>query len=304
MANVLPVFHIGANKAGSTTLQRALFSRHPDVFSLGKPDPAPKISVVIAQMVSACDHRDTAACSFDSDAARRAWDEVLSENLDVGRVPVFSREELIRYYLYGEPDPHRLPKAVVEMAGPVRVVIVTRNQLKLIESLYIHKANSSNFLSPEQWFASEPEWHAFGYQFHAVADAWAGVVGEKNIGVFLFEELAQDSDAFARRLCDFVGINADLGVKLLQRRHENVRKSKRTQAYARLRSAMLPGVSLGKLLPESVRRRWHDYLEKGELARVELPKDWCCRIEERHRHDNQMLAKRFGLPLEDYGYPL
>jgi hypothetical protein len=37
----LPVFHIGANKVGSTTLQKALFARHPDVANLGKPNFTP-----------------------------------------------------------------------------------------------------------------------------------------------------------------------------------------------------------------------------------------------------------------------
>jgi hypothetical protein len=304
MAPTLPIFHIGANKAGSTTLQRALFARHPQVLSLGKPDMAPKIGAAIAQMLAVCDRRNMPAKSFDKDAARRAWNETLSASEGAGRIPVFSREELIRYYFYGEPDPQRLPKAIVEMAGPVRVVIVTRNQLKLIESLYIHKANSSNYLSPEQWIVNEPEWHAFGYQFHAVADAWARVVGEENVGVFLFEELVSDAHAFARRLCDFIGIDAETGAMLLEGKHENIRKSSRTQVYARLRSAVLPGVSFGKLLPGPLRRRWHDYLEKGELAHVDLPRDWTCQIEESHRGDNAMLAKRFDLPLKDYGYPM
>lgn len=303
MAKALPVFHIGANKAGSTTLQRALFARHPEVVSLGKPDPAPKVGAAVAGIVAACDLRGTPQ-TFDNEAARHAWQETLSASVRADAVPVFSREELIRYYLYGEPDPQRLPKAIVDMAGPVRVVIVTRNQLKLIESLYIHKANSSHFLSPEQWFASEPDWHAFGYRFHAVADAWARVVGEENVGVFLFEELACNAGAFARRLCDFIGIDAEIGARLLQGKHENVRKSQRTQTYARLRSALLPGVSFGKLLPAPVRRRWRGFLENGELARTELPKDWTCRIEERHRSDNELLAQRFGLPLKEYGYPL
>ena len=37
MSSRQPIFHIGANKAGSTTLQQALFVNHPEVLSLGKP---------------------------------------------------------------------------------------------------------------------------------------------------------------------------------------------------------------------------------------------------------------------------
>lgn len=302
MTDRLPVFHIGANKAGSTTLQKALFARHPGVLSLGKPVPVEAAGDAVAAILESCDSRTGGRGPLDPDGLRANWKTAIA-NAN-GRLPVFSREELIRYYLYGEPDRERLPRAIVDMAGPVKVVIVVRHQVRLIESLYLQKANSANFLDPEAWLTSQPEWFAYGFRFAEIAEAWGRVVGRENVGVFVFEELAGNAPAFGKRLCEFIGIDAEVGVPMLINQHENVRKSDRTQAYAKIRSAFFPQVSFGKILPAPIRNRWRGYLESGQRAKVELPADWLDRIKIYYRTDNRRLAAEFGLPLESYGYPL
>jgi hypothetical protein len=302
MADRLPVFHIGANKAGSTTLQRALFARHPGVLSLGKPEPVKAALKAVSAIHDHCDVREKSPSPLDRDALRASW---LSAIADAnGRLPVFSREELVRYYLYGGTDPDRLPRAISEMAGPVRVVLVIRHQVRLIESLYVQKANSANYLEPEEWLKSQPDWFAFGFRFAEVADAWGRVVGRQNVGVFVFEEMVRDTAGFGKRLCDFIGIDAGIGVPLLLHQHENVRKSDRTQVYARFRSSFFPRVSLGTLLPAPVRNAWRNYLEGGRRAKVELPAQWMDRIRDHYVADNRRLAKEYQLPLEEHGYPL
>ncbi len=303
MRERLPVFHIGANKAGSTTLQQALFARHPDVQSLGKPRPNAEAGNAVETIVTACDARSGRDHrGLDTDAVRKMWQRAIADAN--GCVPVFSNEELIRFYLYGEPDGDRLARAVTAMAGPVRVVIVTRHQVRLLESLYIHKANSSNYMTPEDWLATEPEGFAHGYKFYEIAEAWMRLVGEDNVGVFVFEELARDSAVFARRMCEFIGIDADIGERLLASQHQNVRKSARTQTYAKLRSAFFPELSFGNALPSPVRRAWRNYLERGRRAQVDLPPGWLSRINDYYSSDNRRLAERFHLPLQHYDYPM
>ncbi len=304
MSERLPVFHIGANKAGSTTLQKALFARHPEVVSLGKPAPVPAAQSAVADVLRGCDRREVDPPEIDAETVSARWCEAVESARAQRRVPVFSREELIRHYFYGDPDTQRLPRAITNMVGPARIVIVARHQVKLIESLYIHKTNTTNYQAPDEWFQSEPELYAYGYRFHDIADAWAQTVGEENVGVFLFEEMVKDAATFARRLCDFIEIDPEIGAHLLTGQHENVRKSKRTQTYVRIRSALLPNRSLGNLLPAPLRRAWRGYLEGGHGARVELPREWLARIEDYYRNDNRRLAERFGLPLQSHGYPI
>ncbi len=302
MTDRLPIFHIGANKAGSTTMQRALFARHPEVLNLGKPSFDPELWPAIDSIRKEFSNRHPDWPRLGLKELRDAWGCATASS--GGRVPVVSYEELIRSYFYGDPDQARLPKVITEMAGPVRVVIITRHQVRLIESLYIHKANMANYLSVDQWLATQPEWFTYGYRFHEIAEVWAKVVGDENVGVFMFEELVQDSSSFARKLCNFIGIDSTLGASLLSHRHENVRKSQRIQTYVQLRTAFLPRVSLGPLLPAGLRRVWRAYLEGGPRSDAKLPTEWLSRIEEYYRHDNRKLAEHFQLPLQSFGYPI
>jgi hypothetical protein len=162
----------------------------------------------------------------------------------------------------------------------------------------------ANYRSPNQWLETQPDWFAYGYRFNEIADAWIKVVGEENVGVFVFEELIRDSASFARKLCDFIGIDGVYGAELLANQHENVRKSQRTQSYVRLRSSFLPNTSLGTFLPPRLRKAWRRYLDKGKPSKAELPAEWQARIEEYYRSDNRKLAERFNLPLQDCGYPM
>jgi hypothetical protein len=302
MRRRLPVFHIGSNHAASTTLQRALFARHPDVLSLGRPSYEPEVAQAVAAIVAHC-HRGKAGPQPDMESLQRQWRRAVSLAAPDGQIPVFSREGLILRHLYEEPDAARLPQAIMAMTGGVRIVIVARNQLKLIESLYAHKTKI-NHLPLEEWFASQPERFAFGHRFHEIADIWAGVVGEENVGVFLFEELAADSASFARRLCAFMGIDAERGATLLAGQHYNKRRTERRNAYVKLRGALPLGVSFGRFLPGRLRRSWRNYLESGSAVRVAIPDHWRRRLEEYYRTDNRKLATRFRLPLDAYGYPL
>jgi hypothetical protein len=295
-----PVFHIGANKAGSTTLQEALFARHPDIYNLGKPfdryNPGRAYHVVQA-LRDGCVNGGMPSLSEQSVLWRKAIEPA------AGRLPVFSHEELIRREYYPDDDPTRFARAIVEVVGPVRVVIVTRHQVDLIESLYIHKANVTTYLPPDQWLAANPDWIR-AYCFHETANAWAEVVGEENVGVFLFEELAREPKSFAASLAGFMGIDPAPAATLLTGQHKNQRKSNRTQIYVRLRSAFLPRARLGAILPAGIRRAWHNYLEGGAPSRERLPDDWLAMIKDRYRIDNRKLADRFRLPLERYDYPM
>jgi hypothetical protein len=300
MSSNRPIFHIGANKAGSTTLQQALFARHPEILNLGKPadrkNPGDAGHAVDAIREAVENGRQPPV-----EQARSLWQRAVAAG--GARVPVFSHEELIRHRYYPAQDPTCLPQAIVGMAGAVRVVLVTRHQIDLIESLYIHKANVATYLPPDRWLAANSDWIST-YRFNEVADAWAAVVGEDNVGVFLFEEMARDAKSFATRLSDFMGVDAAVAAALLSAQHKNARKSERTQTYVKLRSAFLPRVSLGTLLPPALRKAWHNYLEGGAPSRERLPADWLASIQDGFRSDNRRLANRFRLPLEQYNYPM
>jgi hypothetical protein len=198
-----------------------------------------------------------------------------------------------------------MPAAVAAIVGPLKVVIVIRNQLMLIESLFFHKyLQFERYQTLDRWLETSAERTAFGYGFYDVASAWAEVVGENNVGVFLFEELVSDSRSFANRLCAFVGIDPEVASQLLLQKPENLRKGSRLLAYAKLRSRILPNSSLSALLPAALQPHWRRFIEGGRRPKIEIPPEWRDRLEDYYAPQNRKLAERFRLPLEVYGYPL
>jgi len=47
------------------------------------------------------------------------------------------------------------------------------------------------------------------------------LLGQENVGVFLFEELLADPDSYYRSICEFIGIETAEGVRLSRQQHFN-----------------------------------------------------------------------------------
>jgi Sulfotransferase family len=301
----LPVLHIGFNKAGSTTLQNGLFHRHPEVACLGEPchDRYPGVHEAMFNAMLSC-HRDPARrVPFDLANSRRLWHETL-EALEPGKMPVYSKESLVRMEFYEGPGDHRLPEKLYAITGPARIVIMGRHQIKLLESLYITRTKGHYYLSPDDWFKANHGGWAHIYQYYAMASAYATVYGRENVGVFLLEDLVGDVTSFAQRLCEFIGIDPAAGAELLQGQRWNTRTTQRTHIYSRLRKSLGPDIRLSRFAPAPVRNAFLNFMEGGRSARVELPTNWVAEMEAYYRDDNCKLAAEWGLPLKDHGYPL
>lgn len=301
----LPVIHIGFNKCGSTTLQNALFARHPEVVSLGEPfkQDYPDIDEAMFNAMDSC-HRDPARrVPFDLEKGRRLWRTRLA-SLDPGKVPVYSKESLTRPWFYAEPGDSTLAERLHALVGPARIVVMGRHQIKLLESLYITRTKGHQYQDPEEWIAANSGNWAHIYRYHAFARSYARAFGRGNVGVFLLEDLVSDVEGFARALCGFIGIDAEKGVELLRDQRWNTRTSQRAHIYSKLRKRLGPDIRLSRFAPKPVREAFSSFLGGGKRARVELPAHWLADMESYYREDNRELASEWGLPLGKYGYPL
>jgi hypothetical protein len=151
----LPVLHVGFHKCASTTLQRALFARHSEVASLGEPEEDADADEAIHNAMASC-HRDPAQRrDFELEASRRAWGKALAK-VPPGKTVVFSRERLTRCDFYQAPGDTRLASRIQSFVGPARIIIMARNQLRLLESSYITRTRKQkgprSYTTPEQWF--------------------------------------------------------------------------------------------------------------------------------------------------------
>jgi len=300
--STLPVLHVGFHKCGSTTLQADLLHRHPGIDYLGEPREEPRSTEAIRIVRDSCYVELRKRVPYDLERIRALWQAALSD-VQPGKVPVFSKESLTQPEFYESPDDRRLPRRLREVVGDARILIVTRNQLRLIESLYLFQAKGIHVEPVEQWLESRDG--AFRqYRFHTVAKSFAAEFGRENVMILPFEDLKADAKSFARRVCAFVGVDGEKGAALISGQHRNRRVSQRYQAYSRLRKSLGLYLPIGSLLPKSVRLRFNNFIMGGADARIELPQSWVAKMEEYFRDDNRMLARDWGVPVEKYGYPI
>jgi hypothetical protein len=302
---VLPVLHIGFNKAGSTTLQRGLFARHSQVVSLGEPfkQRYPDANRAMFNAIESCNRDPARRTRFDLDLSRSLWQKTLA-SVEPGKIPVYSKETLTRPDCYQTPGDPCLPGRLRALVGPARIIIMARHQIRLLESLYITRTKGHYYQSPEKWFEANGAGSVRMFSYHAVARSYAEAFGRENVGVFLLEDLTNDIESFARRLCDFIGIDSEEGATLLKSQHFNSRTSHRTHIYSRLRKRLGPNIRLSRFVSEPIRNAFFRFMSGGRRVEISLPAQWQAEMESYYRGDNRQLAADWGLQLEKYGYPL
>jgi hypothetical protein len=318
--------HLGMRKTASTCIQRNLFAKHSQIAYLGKYDgqdnlyPSRAARTLHAHLVG------RRAPSIPR--CRALVSRFVSRAVDAGRVPVFSREGLTAG---GSSHKRKQARLFRELVGDCKAMIVVRRPLDFVESMYFQdlkgfqKLNrklgpwaarlgeAPRYFSIEQWLGamwSLPKKGAFGHLLCAeTADAYADVFGRDRVRVFLFEQLVQDTDGVIADLCEFIGIDAEEGVGLLQGRRANdrwtelqIRRLKQIERSPMRRTLYRRG-------PKVVRDRLLALDGKAEpgaqrKAQAAIPAAWQERIVQYARDDHRRLAQHWGLPLDQYGYSL
>lgn len=296
----LPCVHIGYHKTGTTTLQRHVFPRHPDIFYVGKPfrsEPMKHLSHTLDAELRYMLERGRLARPATTTLL---WDDLRAEATDNGRVLVFSKERLCKYTKV-TASPNAMAAALRALLGEVKVLMVIRHPVRLLESQHVFKVTTK--LGRPEFAAPEPE-HFPIYRFAQVADAYVEAFGGHNVGMFLFEELANEPASFARAICRFIGVDEAAGAGLIRDRHEYARASYPFYLYGRIRAKALRGWQPRGRLSGRLVRALEAPMRRGPPARVRLPDDIVRQLEACVRDDTRVLAERYGLPVEQYGYPL
>lgn len=306
-----PVIHIGANKTASTTLQRALFRHHSGLYYMGEDGEAYSgYNSIVNAMVNDDDlHFPELRCRdlFQSGLVRaEAQDKTFlysNEDVMTSRIPALCAKRLKSF----------IPEA--------KVLLVIRNQHTALPSFY---ANHGAFLKPappsyfrryvsfDDWmsFQTQPMFIKYGalasYYYHRLLSVYADLFGENNVHVLMFEEFVENKQTFVGKLCDILEVDVGEATRLLGGRHERQRITARMLAYNRFRTSFFWGVRFCDYLPggQWVANAFTSYLESGASAKVDVPDAWRMKIIDLYGEDNSTLAKKYGLPLEKYGYPI
>ena len=295
------VLHIGANKTGSTSLQRRLFAAHAGICYRGEDGPA---WTEQAPLLSALAEEDDLYAPLDAIAAlfgdmRRAAD---------GRVMVYSNEDISR-----SPLPTVCADRLARLLPEATVVLVVREQRQAIASWYVNHGAYLKGVPRRYWrrFVSFDAWmqHCLrfprmgplrGFDYGALVELYAARF--PRVEVLIYEELLRDPPAYARRWAALLDLPPAAVEAALTGPRERRRHSRRTHAWHRLRSiwpAPMPpaGGERGR-----IDGMWHRWLDGGPAMRDWMSPEWQARIAEHYAAGNRLLADRCALDLARYGY--
>jgi subfamily B ATP-binding cassette protein MsbA len=294
------VVHVGYYKTATTFLQRQLFSRIPAICNLGKPSTTGWPGRMVHDIVYAPDDR------FDAAKWKRmvcsAFELAVEGNPNGFDAIVFSNEGLCDPEGYKFLEDDHVPRRLKAIFGDAKILISVRHQATLVESLYVHNAKAATFLPFDKWVVRNQK-DVQGLDFAARAALFEAQFGTRNVVILPQEELASDRPSASGRLSRLLGVEpeaVDQAVRHGER--ENVRKTKRQLVFNHIRSHFFPNVALGNSLPAPVQRILHRYLASGEEAVGIVPQNVAAEISTRFSESNRILAKKFNLPLEKYGY--
>ena len=305
--------HIGLRKTGGTTLQRHLFRGHSQVDYLGlwrekyRDDFVERLACLVGGR------------SLDGAAlqeARGLLREHVLPALDAGHTPVWSLQALS----LGRPAERRAKaRNIRRVFGPCRVLVVIREPVALIESVYLQALREmqirprSHGYDPGRYFAVEDFLARWGedhldeqpdLDYARTIRLHADQLGADRVGAFLYEQLREAPQAFVRAVCEFMGIDADEGERLVVECHENPRLSVAQVEFIRaLESELARRRSFVEADPEA-RTEILAELAGGPAARAPVPPAWRRRIEDVTREGNRYLMREWGVPLDRHGYPL
>jgi len=295
----VPCIHIGYPKAASKTLQNGLFEPHSEIECVGKPFKSEKIEHWLASIHA----QDT--IEFDPEACQRDYDAIVAPLVSGTKSLVVTFE---LFTLPNHADRGIVAQRLRDLFGEAKIIVNIRSQPDYLQSMYsFQRARAKHSYSFQKYLDEYWDNRVNGFVFHLdyckLVSTYARLFGRQNIGVFLFEELVHDVEGYARKMCDFVGVDGDEGVRHLAGRHENRGSSAALAAYTRFRKLALPQVRLRDFVSADVADGFKELLNKGPRPKVKVSAARLEAVQERFRAGNQRLAGEYALPLEDYGYP-
>lgn len=295
-----PVFlHVGFPKTGTTSLQRSFFPACPGTRYAGKPGVDPVVRPIT---------------DLDDDA----WDAQLASTFRQV-APLFagpekrvliSEEELSVGSYRGSANPATIGRRLHLLFPQGRVLVVVRNQLTLLCSLYGYAMTMPGvpYLSFNGWLdelRSVPSTgrglHLFDYA--ELVGIYARLFGRESVEVLLYEEFAASPGTFVSNLAKILGVD-EQGTALLPNCKVNVRPSLRSVQARRLTEHHPWTGRVVASLPPVARRKLAQVVRGGPALDTRLSAENEVFVRAYYAGSNRRLSELHGVDVAAQGYPV
>jgi hypothetical protein len=284
--------HPGFAKTATTTLQHQVFAKHPQIELFSLPTSRPEIEWAIDHLC----HADS--IFYDEDRVRTIFRESM-ENAS-SKTVVLSYEHFV---LYESKDKGMVAQRLYKLFPDARIFFTIRRQEDLVASLYLTKIRKyikgKNFLSFIKYFRIKKRaLHRSIFddiRFFEIIEYYAKVFGRDRIKILLFEKLTRDTRQFADELSEFLQVDQQELLRLVQEKQENPTISQNYVNFWRHVSPFLPAPVVRKGALRTAKMR-------GRRAEVDIGPEAREMIVHLCGEGNRRLAETYGIDLASYGY--
>lgn len=323
--------HLGYPKAGSTTLQKALFLHHSDVVNLGLypqsnvgKDSVDTVSDSIPYL-NDLELRDfywkmlhLDGMSYCEATMQDDWKRILNKYNEVGKSIVLSNEGFLSSR-FSNPEIFEKIRRLKSVIPDARIFIVIRNQLDLLKSLYRDHPFDPRTLkyqpSPvsfECFIKADLEMGCHNnintLFYSRLYKLLVSMFRKENVCILPLEMLRDYPSEFAYRLSGFMNIDSCKTIELLNERHENLGPTEAQNLYRFIKSTLTPVLRLipgikrwGADIDASVSRVMRNI---GATQKVSVSNEVHQLIRRIYADENKWLANELEISLSEYGYPI
>ncbi len=309
--------HVGYPKTATTTLQRHLFSHHPEIEYLGKFIPGygyitPSLACAVNELIS---HDEIHYCGVTH--LRELLDPIRTQS--GSSTLLLSSESMIHPWA---TDRGVVARRISEAFSPCRILITIREQRDSIKSFYgrhgrfcqylfLQKDESERLRSPlsfREWFSycmRSLDKNFLGVlQYYETVQFYVDLFGRDNVGVFLFEEFLEDKKGFLGKLCRFLRIkDVEKAEALLDGKHELPKFSRMEVLQGGVVPTLLPWSKRADS-PGPMKQQPNFFRRAFGTPTITLDPSHLQQLHQLYGEGNRRLQETYQLPLQQCGYLL
>ena len=296
--------HIGVPKSGTTALQQTVFMPCEEVLYLGKPLTTVfrRVGELICGIIDPPEDEWTAGLAL---FCLRMAPLFAAPSQCV----VISEEEFSCGSQVGSVSRSEIAKRLHLLFPNARVLLVLRNQLTALQSLYAYAMTipGTSFVPFNAWLNEQREAlpHSRGFEMFDYADlmdVYAGRFGRERIEVFFHEDFSAHHSEFVARLARILGIDETF-TRTIENLRMNTRPSLRMVRAMHFRGSRPWVDQVIERLPPILRRKLVEAVASGPALDVSYGSEEEAFVRAYYANGNRRLAEVYGVDIRAADYP-